>query len=307
MINELVSIVIPVYNAEKTLRRCIDSILCQSYNNIEIILVNDGSVDSSANICDLYTKKYKNIICINKPNKGVSNSRNVGIEHSQGKFILFVDSDDYICNNYISSLLSLYNKDNIFVIQGCRIVGDFSSVYTMKKANYMKSQYGLFIEREEMYMHGSPYGKLYLSEIIKKNNIRFDERIHNYEDLLFFLDYIQYTEEIIVSDVANYCYCISSDGLHAKYFTVEEELYLYRQYKEKIAKYISKDCNGKMLAYSLKILCRSAKSLLFKKGELSCKNLQKIRIQLDKANHSKIYLNLKEKLFVNLLKFTFNY
>lgn len=306
MKSELVSIIVPVYNAEKTLNRCVNSILSQTYTNIEIILVNDGSVDASLDICQSYSKQYDNIICINQSNSGVSNSRNTGIEQSTGKFLLFIDSDDYVCCDYISSLIELYYKENIMIVQGCRIIHNNmkSSEYRLTKAKYLPQQYCMFLEKEEMFKHGSPYGKLYISEIIKNNNIRFDESVHNYEDLLFFLDYIQYTEEIIVSDIAYYCYCISSSGLHTKYFSVEEELYLYRKYKEKLTKYNCKDYSGKLYAYSLKILCRATKSLLIKKGEFSYKNLQNIRAELMKTNFSKMYLSLKEKIFVYLIKLT---
>lgn len=306
MKSELVSIIVPVYNAEKTLHRCVNSILSQTYKNTEIILVNDGSVDSSQEICNAYSVQFPNILFVNKQNRGVSNSRNVGIDYSSGKFILFIDSDDYVCNDYISSLIDLYCKENVMIVQGCRIIHNNKklSEYTLTKAKYLPQQYCTFLEKEEMFKHGSPYGKLYISEIINNNNIRFDESVHNYEDLLFFLDYLQYTEEIIVSDIANYCYCISSSGLHTKYYSVEEELYLYRKYKEKMTKYDSKYRSDKLYAYSLKILCRATKSLLYKKGEFNYKNLQNIRTELMKANFSKMYLSLKEKIFVYLIKHT---
>ena len=94
--NPLISIVVPVYNAEKTLEKCLDSILCQTYHCLEIILVNDGSTDSSGNICDDYATKDNRIQVIHKQNGGVSSARNVGIDAASGDYIGFVDSDDWI-------------------------------------------------------------------------------------------------------------------------------------------------------------------------------------------------------------------
>lgn len=92
----IISVIIPVYNVEKYLKRCLDSVVNQTYKNIEIILVNDGSTDQSEKICQEYEAKYDNIIYLSKPNGGLSDARNFGIKHSKGDYIAFVDSDDFI-------------------------------------------------------------------------------------------------------------------------------------------------------------------------------------------------------------------
>lgn len=100
-----ISIVVAVYNAEKTLKKCVDSLLNQTYNNIEIILVNDCSKDNSLDICNEYSKVNDNVKVIsNERNSGVSNTRNNGIDNSTGEYICFVDSDDYVESNYIEVL-----------------------------------------------------------------------------------------------------------------------------------------------------------------------------------------------------------
>ena len=100
----LVSIVIPVYNAENNIKVCLNSIIKQTYKNIEIICINDGSKDSSEKIIKEYKKKDSRIILINKPNSGVSDTRNLGIETSKGEYIMFIDADDYISEDYIESM-----------------------------------------------------------------------------------------------------------------------------------------------------------------------------------------------------------
>ena len=101
---KLISVIIPIYNTQKYLKKCIDSVESQSYNNVEIILVNDGSTDSSEKIIQPYLQRYENIKYYKKENGGLSDARNFGIDIAQGKFITFIDSDDYISLEYIEYL-----------------------------------------------------------------------------------------------------------------------------------------------------------------------------------------------------------
>jgi glycosyltransferase involved in cell wall biosynthesis len=111
-LNELISIIVPVYNVEKYLARCIDSILGQTYDNLQIILVNDGSPDNSPVICEEYAKRDSRIEVINKQNGGLSDARNTGIELAQGEYIAFIDSDDYVHQRYIENMYDCIKRDN---------------------------------------------------------------------------------------------------------------------------------------------------------------------------------------------------
>ena len=106
----LISVIIPVYKVEKYIRRCIDSVLNQSYKNIEIILVDDGSPDNCGKICDEYKEIDKRVCVFHKENGGLSDARNYGVMHARGEYIVFIDSDDYVENDYIDYLFSLINK-----------------------------------------------------------------------------------------------------------------------------------------------------------------------------------------------------
>lgn len=112
MKDSLISIIVPVYNVEQYLRKCIDSLVNQTYTNLEIILVDDGSIDNSGAICDSYAKMDKRIKVIHKDNGGLSDARNVGIKNSMGEYVALVDSDDYVENNYISELYNQIKKNN---------------------------------------------------------------------------------------------------------------------------------------------------------------------------------------------------
>ena len=113
-----ISIIIPIYNTEKYLSMCIDSIVIdnENYNDCEIILVNDGSTDESENVCKLYANKYKNIVYLKKKNGGLSDARNFGIKNSHGKYILFIDSDDFIEKNSLKRIMEYVNKKDYDVV-----------------------------------------------------------------------------------------------------------------------------------------------------------------------------------------------
>ena len=106
-----VSIIIPAYNADKWIGRCLESCIRQDYPKLEIIVVNDGSTDRTLEVCNNYKKKNNNVIVINKENRGVSNSRNVGIKKSTGEYLLFVDADDYIDSNMCARLVECMKDD----------------------------------------------------------------------------------------------------------------------------------------------------------------------------------------------------
>ncbi|MBR4570580.1 MAG: glycosyltransferase family 2 protein, partial [Candidatus Riflebacteria bacterium] len=108
----MVSVIIPAYNVEKYIGECLDSIIFQTYKNIEIIVVNDGSKDNTLSIIRDYSKKDNRIIIIDKQNTGVSDTRNCGINKAKGVYIVFVDGDDYLANDYITYMLSLIDKND---------------------------------------------------------------------------------------------------------------------------------------------------------------------------------------------------
>lgn len=231
--NPFISVIVPVYNAEMYLKRCIDSILEQSIQDFELILINDGSNDNSLLVIEECAKCDKRIIVINQENCGVSAARNNGLKIATGKFILFVDSDDYIAPNYISSFIQ--NKDidptiNL-IIQGCTWYMDGRErKYICKKGYYSKNEFAEALSEYEMFRHGSPYGKLYSQKIIKENNIFFNTDIRNYEDLLFFFEYIRYIEGLYFIEETGYHYNVLDGGLHSKDSGICGEERLFQQY-----------------------------------------------------------------------------
>ncbi|RBR31351.1 glycosyltransferase family 2 protein [Enterococcus cecorum] len=193
--DSLVSVIVPVYNSEKYVERCILSILNQTYSSIELILINDGSTDSSLNILDEYSRKDNRIILVNKENEGVSASRNLGIEIATGKYLMFIDNDDFVEPSYVETYVSEIEKYSAdLIIGGYQRVNSEKILFKdyPRDANWGK------------YVILSPWAKIYRTELIKNNDIKFlDYPIG--EDIYFNFQVFKYTNQI---------YAINNLGYH---------------------------------------------------------------------------------------------
>lgn len=188
-----ISIVVAVYNAEKTLKKCVDSLLNQTYKNIEIILVNDCSKDNSLDICNEYSKANDNVKVIsNERNSGVSDTRNNGIDNSTGEYICFVDSDDYVESNYIEVLYYYYQKYNTVPICGFVYHDEYNHAkpvkYSWSGNEELVSLGEAFRLKSELYLTAL-WNKLFDRRLIVEKNIRFDTNISVGEDLRFSIEY----------------------------------------------------------------------------------------------------------------------
>jgi len=171
-----VSIIVPVYNMEKYLRKCLDSLINQTYENIEIIIINDGSTDNSDEIINEYAKKHNNIVYYSKENEGVSLTRNRGLDLATGEYIMFVDSDDYVSSDIVETLINLAVNNDLDIV-----TSDIIKFYTDGTEEYFKTNKEFSVDEVKNYIIGDsgPCAKLFKKEII--NKIRF--RKIAYEDL----------------------------------------------------------------------------------------------------------------------------
>ena len=194
--NPLVSIIVPVYNVEKYINRCLDSIINQTYKNLELILIDDGSTDNSGKICDEYSKVDRRIIVKHNTNKGVSYTRNCGINLASGEYLLFIDSDDYVDLNYVENLLKpIILEDYDLVV--CNINHIFyndikNNIVNTKllSQNYYDDLYILNILRI------TPVNKLFKTKIITAFNIKFIENLSYSEDCIFNYEYAKHVKNI---------------------------------------------------------------------------------------------------------------
>ncbi len=205
---EKISIVVPVYNAEQTLKQCLDSILQQTYKDFEVVLVDDGSTDKSASICDNYSASNADINVYHIPNQGVSHARNFGITKCTGRYITFVDADDFLAKDALDLLAKGQGKFTYFSIGQYNLdKADYEKTITkffVKDINLMDKKSKYDIEKMDLLAVGYPFGKLFDIEIIRQNNLHFDERIKNHEDHLFCFDYLMYVNEIHVEEQVGY-------------------------------------------------------------------------------------------------------
>lgn len=210
----LISVVIPVYNSEKTIEKCVNSICVQSYSSLEIILVDDGSTDGSPKLCDCLKEKDIRIKVIHQVNKGVSSARNMGIDKATGKYILFVDSDDYLPKDYCTNMMAAkaqFGEDS-FVWTALQVVSE-NKLIEEQRFYFSEEEYTVLSRRDVLklsmkYILNSPVNKLYSLDIIKDKYIRMDEKISIAEDLLFNLQYLDAMgeEKIIILNQVAYFY-----------------------------------------------------------------------------------------------------
>lgn len=230
----LVSIIIPIYNRENTLNRCVNSVLSQDFPNFECILVDDGSTDSSPMICDDYTRQDCRIRTIHKENGGVGSARNAGIETAKGEWLFFLDSDDYITFNHLSSLIKLtINTPDIDIV-----LCSYSNVYSNHSVPYTynnvicttKRQIKDFICSAEIQIDTPWMNRMYRRKIAIDNYLRYDTSLPFAEDRLFFYEYIPFIKGI--ASISNISYIIDrTDETSLSYKRHPEYIYI-RGYKK---------------------------------------------------------------------------
>lgn len=247
-----VSIIVPVYNAQDYLYKCLDTLLAQSYEDYEIILVNDGSKDESGRICDEYAAKDNRIKVIHKENGGVSTARNCGLDHATGKYIMFCDSDDYIMQDFSAPLVSLaQDEEDCLVLAGITSVKDDSSTkdllcpayeegaqITLTNKAFCDLYVRLNLSSPFLLMH-MPYNKLFSRKVIEEYNLRFDTSIHYNEDFIFNLQYLDKVSCVKIYNKSVYNYYLDAPGsLCKRYF--KDIIHMFRA-KEDVLKSVILD------------------------------------------------------------------
>lgn len=219
-INPTISIIVPVYNVEKYLSRCIDSILNQTFSDFELILVDDGSNDCSPAICDEYSKRDSRISVVHKENGGVASARNVALRIAVGQYIMFCDSDDYVSPDWVQRLYSVASS-NVDAFVNCNVWtvtsnGNMVIRYDFKDDDqiiHIKSYFDLYASS----IDSSLWNKIYSREIISENNLFFDENLHIGEDVVFNVEYYKHCKQIILVNSPLYFYCNNATSLTHTY------------------------------------------------------------------------------------------
>lgn len=238
----LFSVIIPVYNVERYLRKCLDSILIQSFKDYEVILVDDGSKDNSGNICVEYALKDKRISIFHKENGGVSSARNAGIDKASGEWILFVDADDVVPQDTFLYYANLIASNDIEMILGSYVECDengkitYSDSSIFEKKISMLESLKLFYDPDTLLFQGYIWNRPMKLSIIQDNNLKFNESIFFKEDGLFAVQYML---------------CCSKNCFYSSHI-----VYYYYQHKNSSMHIYNSAVNNKYLTnYDARILC----------------------------------------------------
>lgn len=325
-----VSIVVPVYNAENSLKKCLNSLIDQKFNSYEIIIIDDGSTDNSKSILLEYKENNKNIVFVSQHNAGVSVARNVGISLARGKYICFVDADDFLELDAIQKMYDVINNNMADVVV-CRY-------FYHSKSNVTKHQ---FIDVKKYYHRGGeavilaanclwpvdcadlsspinigvPWAKMYRLRFLKENNILFKENLRRREDSVFNIEVFCSTSKVIFfSDYLYHYFSFDESSSNAYNPEIGEcNLLIF----ENIDKLTNRN-NSKILNDAAKLLYLSAFldyiRLFLNKSEFNIKErVEILKKEYEKTYKHKIenisndYLTLKQSIFIKLLKFKMYY
>ena len=226
-----ISVILPVYNSEMIISRTIESVINQTYKNIELIIINDGSTDNSGNICKEFANKYNLIHYIEVINKGVSNARNLGIQNASGDYIMFIDSDDEYYSNTVEKVVQELNKNPkleqiVFSYDRIHINTDKIKKMITEKINIVDGKNkNIFIEKlQKACLFNQIWNKAFKRDLLIDNNIKFDTTISSGEDYKFNIQYIDLVENALYIDEILYKYYSGEEGLSLK--TGPEKIYV---------------------------------------------------------------------------------
>lgn len=229
----MVSMIVPVYNSEKTLSRCIDSILNQTYRDFELILLNDGSTDTSGEICDAYAKRDSRVRVVHKENTGVSDTRNRGIGLARGEYLQFLDSDDWITPDATALFVRTATEQqcDMVISQFYRVIGEHVSQKgaidedgLMDRSTYANHM----MQKPADFYYGVLWNKFYKRSIITEHRLRMDQSISWCEDFMFNLEYVRHTQTIYAMKVPVYYYVKTKGSLVSQGMSMKKMIRMKR-------------------------------------------------------------------------------
>ena len=297
--NDLVSIVVPIYNVEEFLEQCIKSIINQTYNNLQIILVDDGSKDNSGKLCDQYAEKDNRIEVIHKSNGGLSDARNKGISKAKGKYIVFIDSDDYIESKYIELLYKAIIANNVKISQ-CGIKEISQENELIIKEGYENKQIKNFRQIMTDTYSGKwgntvVWNKMYLKELF--DDIKFPKgKIHEDEFTTYKIFYM--AENIAIIDKFLYNYRQNRESITRKKFNLKR-LDILEALEERIV-FLNKYNEQELYDCAIQNYLLVIKDCFFKARRE--KNFSKENLWNLKNKYKNVYRRILKNKNVNYLK-----
>lgn len=276
-----ISIIVPIYNAEDYLSSCLDSIINQTYSDFETILIDDGSTDKTSDILKSYTNKDKRLISFYQINGGVSQARNLALEKVKGRFLTFIDADDYVAPNYLKSLYEdIILNDADIVYQS--VFKFFEDGETCKLFSFKHNILNVndFFSKHNVGEYGYPFGKIFKVDYLKQNNIFFENDLKFGEDFNFTLKYLKFAKKIQLSSNTHYFYRISNNSLSTKLYAFEEEFKLLKKNSYELNKIFENNkinyinFNKQLKYYVRRVLISISKSSNFEDRKLNFEKLK---------------------------------
>ncbi len=303
----LISVIIPVYNAEKFLDKSIESVTTQSYRNIELILVNDGSIDNSKKICDDYSLIDDRIKVISQKNNGPASARNTGVRYATGEFIFFLDADDLIKKNALETLVTKYDqyKPDLVMANFNKLENNGEIIKQVVSFNPdnepfkdqikelskrdIVSYVRHFLKHPSNHLISYCWSRLYKSSIIRNNNIFANEKMNLFEDFVFNLEYLKHTDKITFVNDDLYTYVMHNKHISASMSILNSDSLIHDMniFKEKTeeffnySKNIKKEIGHALTHYAIIFLVRSCR-------QVNRDNKKKIHDEIDKLIKSNI-------------------
>lgn len=238
----MISIIIPVYNAELYLAKCVDSILSQTFRDWELLLIDDGSSDSSGYIIDRYADRDERIRAFHKANGGVSSARNLGVKEATGDWLTFIDADDFIGDSYLDGLFDPIKKgEDVDFVHGGAIN------YVKDKPSGINQSYCYYVGNDYAHLfasfRGLVFSKLFKTKICRDYCLLFDEDMDLAEDMAFTIDYLLYVDSYaLVPEVAYYYRCDNANSIThtTKWLSYQKTYKGFLHLYDSTIKYISK-------------------------------------------------------------------
>lgn len=311
MKNVDVSIVVPIYNAELYLKETLESVFEQTFKNYELLLINDGSTDKSEIICKSYLKKDPKAHYFYKNNSGVSETRNYGIGVARGKYICFIDADDILDKNYLKDFIDIFNKNDVELC--CCKFKTFKNQNGLLINNSTDKFYHKYNDSENYDIIFSDYSgylwnKMFITSIIKDNDIIFDKNIGMMEDMLFIFKYLEFIKNSICINNENYLYRITDNSASKKLTNIKWfSLFKALDYMLNNRSLYSDKIYNILCFYYLFYLCNAKFRLKYIKNNNEHISIAKdLRERNKKFKELYKYLNLKQKIKIFIYK-NFNY
>lgn len=289
-----VSIIIPVYNCEKYIGKCLQSVVDQTYKNTEVIVIDDGSTDKSPQICDFYAEKYPNLKVIHQSNKGLGATRNVGVDHSTGDYITYVDSDDYISRYCIEKTVEIAEKYHVDMVE-------FGKVFMLASKNifincdqnieYLDTVDKICEKRRTM--RDTAWGRLYTRELVSK--VRFPE-IRLYEDVAYARDVFKHCHSMVKYNYALYAYRAYQESLTRGKASLKTIKIKIREYENNYSKLETEEEKNNLTKDFLVYCKKMTEDIRYRSEQIiSSKQLEQIYLFLETIRQQDTY-NDKDEL-----------